>query len=105
MNLPSSKKKPPVHTGLVIRHYAELYKIDINAFARRGGVSAAQVADLFEGRADLTTELAMAAERAMCIPARYFLDKWEDYVRHINSPAMLQERGIHRVMNPLLSTL
>lgn len=36
MNSPSSKKKPPVHTGLIIRHYAELYKIDINAFARRG---------------------------------------------------------------------
>lgn len=90
MNLPSSKKKPPVHTGLVIRHYAELYKIDINAFARRGGVSAAQVADLFEGRADLTTELAMAAERAMCIPARNFLDKWEDYVRHIKSEAFTE---------------
>lgn len=101
MNSPSSKKKP-VHTGLIIRHYAELYKIDINAFARRGGVPAAHVAELFEGRADLTTELAMATERALCIPARYFLDKWEDYVRHINSPAMLQERGIHRVMNPLL---
>lgn len=36
MNSPSSKKKPPVHTGLVIRHYAELYKIDNNTFARRG---------------------------------------------------------------------
>lgn len=105
MNSPTSKKRPPVHTGLVIRHYAELYKIDINTFARRGGVPAAHVAELFEGRTDLTTELAMATERALCIPARYFLDKWEDYVRHINSPAMLQERGIHRVMNPLLSTL
>lgn len=94
----SKKKRPPVHTGLIIRHYAEMYKVDNYQFARRGGISAAQVAELFEGRADLTTELAMATERAMCIPARYFLDKWEDYVRHINSPAMLQERGITRVI-------
>lgn len=36
MNSPSSKKKPPVHTGLRIRYYAELYKIDNYQFARRG---------------------------------------------------------------------
>ena len=36
MNSPSSKKRPPVHTGLIIRYYAELYKIDNYQFARRG---------------------------------------------------------------------
>lgn len=37
MNSPTSKKKrPPVHTGLIIRYYAELYKMDGSMFARRG---------------------------------------------------------------------
>lgn len=32
----SKKKRPPVHTGLIIRYYAELYKMDGSMFARRG---------------------------------------------------------------------
>ena len=88
-------KRPPQHPGIIIRHYANMFlKQGEKEFLQRSHIPNNVVAALFEGRISLTTDLAMASERALCIPARYFLDKQEDYDRYVSSSAVSLRHGI-----------
>lgn len=68
-----------VHPGEILKNELEARGIDMREFAKQTGVKITYLRDLFRGRRDYTLDYAERLEKALGIPAYFWIRLQEGY--------------------------